>query len=222
MEKVLLIDSHTLWREGLKMLLATLESIEVIGEATSAQDAYQKANTLFPDLCIVNIAVSGDSIYETTLRLKEICPSTKVLVLMDKSEEHQVRALLDAKVDGLMSKTGAFEELKFAMKSALSGHRFLSPLLIDNVIERYLAHKDSSPEDMYGIFSALSRQEKRVLSCFCREIPPKAIAAELGISRKTVDIHKRNIKKKLGVDSDVGLIKLAIDKQFTIGPIFTE
>ena len=222
MDKVLLIDSHTLWREGLKMLLATLEATEVVGEAISAQDAYQKANTLFPDLCIVDIAASGDSIYEVIFRLKEICPSTKVLVLMEKHEERQVRALLDAKADGLMSKTAAFEELKFAMKSALSGHRFLSPLLIDHVIDVYLAHKDSSAEEMYGAFSALSHQEKRILGCFCREMPPKAIAAEFGISRKTVDIHKRNIKKKLGVDSDVGLIKLAIDQQFPIGSIFTE
>lgn len=201
----------------MKLLLATQGTTEVVGEALSAQDAYQKAKISYPDLCIVDITTPGDSILEIVFRLKEICPSTKVLILMEKSEVRQVRSLLDSKADGLMSKTGAFEELKFAMNSLIGGHRFLSPLFIDHVIDAYLACKDSVSDELYGVFSVLSPQEKRILGCLCREMPPKAIATELGISRKTVDIHKRNIKKKLGVDSDIGLIKLAIDQQFPIG-----
>lgn len=216
MLKVLLVDPHALYREGLKLLLATREATEVAGEALSAQDAYQKAKTLFPDLCIIDIIVAGDVIFEVVSRLKELCPSMKILILMDKSEGRTLRSLLEAKADGLVSKTSAFEELEFAMKSALAGHRFVSPSLVDPIIDVFLIHEESLGGTAKA-FSALSHQEKRILCLFCLEMPPKAIAAELGISRKTVDIHKRNIKKKLGVESDVGLVKLAIDQQFTIG-----
>lgn len=213
MVKIFLVDSHTLFREGLKLLLTTRDSTEVIGEAVTAQSAYQRVKELTPDLCIVDIVISGDSIFETVSRLKEICPSMKVLILMEKDEGRLLRTLLEAGADGLASKDGAFDELDFAIKSLLSGYRFISPSLSNLVIDAYLTHISEDSDQLEGKFSRLSPQEKRILSLFCHEMPPKVIALELGISRKTVDIHKRNIKRKLGVDSDIGLIKAAMGQE---------
>lgn len=216
MVRVLLVDAHTLFREGLKLLLATRVDTLVVGEALSAQAAYLKAKELLPDLFLVDVAIPGDSIIEVVSQLKETCHSAKLIVLTEKNDERLIRASLEAGADGFVPKTSAFEELDFAIKATIAGHYFLSPSISDLIVNAYLSSDDTYMGSLGRKFSALSLQEKKIFSLFCKEMPPKAIASELGISRKTVDIHKRNIKRKLGVDSDIGLIKLAIDQKLPI------
>ncbi len=217
MVRVLLVDAHTLFREGLMLLLATRADTLVAGEALSSQAAYQKANELLPDLFLVDESIPGDAITEVLSKLKGIRRSAKVVVLTEKNDESLIRASLKAGADGFVPKTSAFEELDFAIKTTLAGHYFLSPSISDLVVKAYLAYDEAFAGFPGRNFPSLSPQEEKVFSLFCREMPPKAIASELGISRKTVDIHKRNIKRKLGVDSDIGLIKLAMGQKTPIG-----
>lgn len=211
MIKVLLIDPHALFQAGLKLLLTTLKSIEVIGEALSALEAYHKIKMHSPDLCIVDIEIFGTCIFEIVSKLKENCPSTHVVVLIGSHEESSIRTLLEAGVDGLIAKTANFDELEFAINVVITGHRFISPVIVEALIYYYLYRNKKKTFLALGNKFALSQQELKILQLFFQEVPPKAIAVELGISRKTVDIHKRNIKRKLGVNSDVGLVKLAMD-----------
>jgi DNA-binding NarL/FixJ family response regulator len=214
MLKILLADAHAFFREGLKLLLSSRSSTSVAGEAKTAQEAYQKIKALLPDLCIVDIAIPGESILRAVPRIKMLCPTTKVLVFTELNDEDLLRDLLEAGVDGFVLKTSGFEELDAAIKVILSGHRFLSPAISDLVVDSYVAGNNTPKGHRGNEFPMLSFQERKILSLFCGEMPPKAIAMELGISRKTVDIHKRNIKRKLGVESDIGLIRLAIDQEF--------
>lgn len=215
--RVLLVDAHTLFREGLMLLLATRADTLVAGEALSSQTAYQKADELLPDLFLVDESIPDDPIIEVLSKLKGIRQSAKIIVLTEKNDESLIRASLKAGADGFVPKTSAFEELDFAIKTTLAGHYFLSPSISDLVVKAYLSY-DGAIEGILGRnFSSLSLQEEKVFNLFCREMPPEAIASELGISRKTVDIHKRNIKRKLGVDSDIGLIKLAMGQKTPTG-----
>lgn len=209
MARILLIEPHTLFREGLRLLLSNRDNTEIVGEADTAQSAYQDVATFSPDLCIVDSAISGESLIEILSRLRASHPSLKQVMLLDTNHETLIRLLLQAGVNGVVSKSCAYEELDFAINVVLAGYYFISPALMSDIIESYLSHNEVYDAPTKKI-DKLSQQEKRVLSMLCHEVPPKAIAQELGISRKTVDIHKKNIKRKLGVNSDIGLMKAAI------------
>ncbi|HOV94754.1 MAG TPA: response regulator transcription factor [Spirochaetales bacterium] len=209
MTRILLVEPHTLLREGLRLLLLNRDDTEIVGVADTAQNAFQSVETLCPDLCIIDTGLSGESLIETVSRLRELQPGLKQLMLLDANHETLVRLLLQTGANGIVCKSCAYEELDFAIGVVLSGYYFISPELMNDVVESYLSHSDTY-ENPTSRISKLSQQERRVLSMLCHEIPPKAIAQELGISRKTVDIHKKNIKRKLGVSSDIGLMKAAI------------
>lgn len=209
MTRILLVEPHTLFREGLRLLLSNRDNTKIVGEVNTAQSTFQSIETLSPDLCIIDIGLSGESLIETVSRLRELQPGLKQLMLLDTHHKTLVRLLLQTGANGIVSKSCAYEELDFAIKVVLSGYYFISPELMNDVVESYLSHRDTY-ENPTSKISKLSQQEIRVLSMLCHEIPPKAIAQELGISRKTLDIHKKNIKRKLGVSSDIGLIKAAI------------
>jgi two-component system, NarL family, response regulator NreC len=222
MLKILLADEHALFWEGLKLLLSSRSFTKVAGEATTEQAIFQKTKELLPDLCIADIAMPCGSILHTVSRIKIICPSTKILVFTELRDEIIIRELLEAGVDGFVLKTSAFEELDAAIKVILSGHRFLSPAVSDLIVNSYIAGNNCPEQYQSDEFSALSLKERKILCLFCSEMPPKAIAIELGISRKTVDTHKRNIKKKLGVESDIGLIRLAIEQNFPASALYRQ
>jgi Response regulator containing a CheY-like receiver domain and an HTH DNA-binding domain len=105
-------------------------------------------------------------------------------------------------------KASAFAELDAAIECVMAGHRFLSPSINDVILDSYVIGKGEFLSQ--DPLSLLSERERAVLRLICKERPPKAIAAELGISRKTVDIHKKNIMAKLGVSSDLGLYKVCM------------
>lgn len=211
MMRILLVDAHTLFREGLKMLLSTRDATIVAGEASFRGEALSLAGELLPDVILTDIVLHNESALDLVPALKSASPLSRVIILSDQRNESLTKGLLEAGADGFVLKMSAYEELDRAIKTVLSGHRFLSPEILDLIVVSYLAGSTSCDLFRGGRFSSLTDRERRILRLFCEEKPPKAIAAELGISRKTVDIHKRNIKKKLGVESDIGLVRLAID-----------
>jgi two-component system, NarL family, response regulator NreC len=213
MLNVLIVDDHVLFREGLRLLLSKRPGTSIAGEAASGPEAVRLAAELKPDLVILDVAMpEGNGVDAVPLILKAH-PETRIIALSTFEDEKLVSELLAAGIHGYVLKSSAFAELDAAIGQVLAGHRFLSPSIADGFFSNYLASRQPGRTGGDGLLDVLSDRERTVLRLFCEDKDPKQIAAELGISRKTVDIHKRNTMRKLGVDSDLGLLKLALKER---------
>jgi DNA-binding NarL/FixJ family response regulator len=210
MLKILIVDDHALFRDGLKLLLQSRAATTVVGEAESGPQAARLAGELRPDIVILDIAMPGGNGIDALPHILAASPMSKVIALSTYDEERMVRDVLEAGAKGYILKSSAFVELDAAIGQVSAGHIFLSPALNDGILASFLASEGSGSAERKGTLATLTARERSVLRLLCEEKPPKAVAAELGISRKTVDIHKRNIMAKLGVSNDLALFKIAI------------
>ncbi len=211
MATIFIVDAHALFREGLKMLLSFRDATAVVGEASCAQDAYLTVRDVRPNIIIFSMAAHEGSARTIVSEFASVSPSSRIIILSDIGTGFQIRELLEAGIAGFVLKTSAYKELDLALRVVLSGLRFLSPEVSELRDDLMASKKASCDGCMEGRFTTLTSRERRILHLFCDEKPPNVIAAELGISRKTVDIHKRNIRRKLGVESDIGLVRLILD-----------
>ncbi len=210
MLKALLVDDHAIFREGLKLLLSRRADISVAGEASSGPEAVRLAAELRPDLVILDLAMPEGNGMDAVPRILEACPGARIICLSTLFDRQIVVELLERGIHGYALKSGSFAELGSAIDQVLSGHRYLSPEIADGIMEAFLSPAGKAELGSEGAFGLLSERERAVLRLICEDKSPKEIAGELGISRKTVDVHKRNLMQKLGVGTDLALIKLAI------------
>ena len=207
---VLLVDDHKMFREGLKLFFALRDDFEVVAEASSVAEATKLAPQIAPELIILDISMPGGSGLGAISSISSLLPNAKIVILTNCSDESAVLYALETGASGYVLKSDAFKELAVAIGVVFDGHRYLSPSISDGVVERLLSRDRKDKEGARGFLDKLGKREIDVLRLFCEEKTPKVIASELGISRKTVDVHKRNIMAKLKVGSDVGLIRAAI------------
>jgi DNA-binding NarL/FixJ family response regulator len=217
MPRILIVDDHALFRDGLKLLLHSRAATSVVGEADSGPHAVSLAGELLPDIVILDIAMPGGNGLDAIPRILSASPESKVIALSTYDDARMATEALEAGAKGYILKSSAFAELDEAIRQVSIGHVFLSPALNDGILAAYLAGNGARAAGPKGVLAALTPRERAVLRLLCEEKPPKAVAAELGISRKTVDIHKRNIMAKLGVSNDLALLKIAIASGFLPG-----
>jgi len=210
MLRMLIADDHAIFRDGLKLLLASRAATTVVGEAASGPDVVRLAAELKPDLVILDVAMPGGNGIDAVPRILEGSPESKIIALSTFEDEKIIVELLDAGIHGYVLKSGAFAELDAAIGQVMSGHRFLSPRIADRILDAYLSARGPGGKKEAGLHGRLTERERTVLRLICEEKGPKEIAKELGISRKTVDIHKRNVMRKLDVETDMGLMKLVL------------
>jgi DNA-binding NarL/FixJ family response regulator len=208
--RLLLVDDHLLFREGLKVLFESKGRFVVVGEASSGPEAVERAAEMRPDVVILDMAMPEGNGVDAISGIEAACPGSRVVVLSTFDEVRIVLEALESGARGYVLKSGAFAELDAAIDQVLSGHRYLSPSLNDEILSAYLVTRDSDSSGPIDPLRNISGKERVILRMLCEEKPPKTIAAELGISRKTVDSHKRNLMAKLGVDNDLALYKLAL------------
>lgn len=208
--RILLVDDHQLFREGLRLLLESKPGFRIVGESGSGNEAVVNAAETRPDVVVLDIAMPGGNGIEALPGILAGSPGCKVVALSSFEDKHLVLEVLEAGAAGFVLKSSAFAELEDAIARVRKGQRYLSPSLTDDLLGAVLGRNGDGDRRDEGLIAKLSPRERAVLRLICEEKTPKAIALELGISRKTVDIHKRNIMLKLGAQSDVGLAKLAM------------
>ena len=206
--KVFLLDDYVLLRDGIHMLLKNLPDIEVIGECGEKADALRMIENIMPDVLLANIGLPG--LIDTIQLLKEICPSTKVLITRLEETDLYLFDLLEAGISGCIVKNGDGEELISAIREVYNGNIHLSPsvsgVLVRNYLQRVFSkRRRRSPGD-------LTQREKEILTYIVNDKHNKEIAALLDISTRTVQTHRTNIMGKLGAHDRVQLIKYAIRK----------
>jgi DNA-binding NarL/FixJ family response regulator len=209
--RILLVDDHTVVRQGLRALLEAEPDIAVIGEADTGRAAVQLTKKLQPDVVVMDIAMPQLNGLEATRQIMKENPNAKVLVLSSYNDDEYVHQLTEAGAVGYLLKQTASTELLKAVREARKGNAYFSPSISKRILEQYReAFLNGTPVRKRSDF--LTTREAEVLQLIAEGAPNKQIAAELCISIKTVEKHRQQVMNKLNIHDIAGLTRYAISK----------
>lgn len=205
--RILLADDHVVMRQGLRTLLQTQPEIEVIGEADDGRAAVRLARELRPQVIIMDIAMEGLNGVEATRQVLADNPEVRVLALSMHSEKQYVSEMLAAGAAGYLLKNSPVEELIRAINVAIGGRIYLSPSLVELVVEDYAHRLQRTPDSEQ---SQLTPREREILQLVAEGKSTKEIADGLNVSISTVNTHRQQIMRKLNIKNAVELARYAI------------
>jgi DNA-binding NarL/FixJ family response regulator len=206
--KILISDDHEIVRQGLKQLIDAQEDMGVVGEARDGRETMAKARSLRPDVLLLDITMPRLNGLETLCLLNETLPDLRVVVFSMHRKDAYVRQALAAGALGYVIKASPSTEVLAAIRAVYRGEYFLSHEINAEVISSYLeTRKTETPSTGYD---ALSEREQQVFRLMVEGNSTKQIAGLLFVSPKTVEKHRANLMKKLGVRDLVDMIKYAI------------
>jgi len=201
---VLIVDDHELVRAGIKSLLAAVNGIKVVGEASSGEDAVKIAKEKHPLVVLMDVRMPGIGGLEATRKLIRSDPDIKVIALTVLGEEPFPSKLLQAGAAGYLTKDSGLEEMVQAIHSVHLGKRYISPEVAQQLALKSLSEEKSSPFDL------LSERELQVMIMITSGQKVQEISDKLCLSPKTVNSYRYRLFEKLNVHSDVELTHLAI------------
>ena len=208
--RIFLADDHALFREGMRALLERQPGVEVVGEAGEGTDALAQIAQTRPDVAVLDIAMPGLSGIEVTRRLRAVAPETRVLILSMYDDEESLHEALDAGAAGYILKDHTSALLVTAVEELSHGGNYLCPTMAAKMVEGYARRQGQA---VGGSESArLSPREREVLQLVAEGYTSAEIGGRLGISPKTVEVHRGRISAKLGIQGVPGLVKYAIRK----------
>jgi DNA-binding NarL/FixJ family response regulator len=207
--RILLADDHPLVLESVKQLLEP--HFAVVGTAQTGQEVLDKAEKLHPDIVLLDANMPGMSGFEAARKIKTILPAVKVIFLTMLTEAIAVSEGFRAGAMGYVLKQDASDELHAAVRSVMANRRFVSSKLNMDVREA-MECQWSRPE---GFTTNLTDRQRQILSLLANGSSTKNIAKDLNISMKTVEFHKANITRKLGVRTTSDLIRVALASGMT-------
>ncbi len=201
--RILLVDDHTLFREGLLTILNAQPDLEVVGQAGDGLEAVVKARELQPDLVLMDIQMPGMDGLEALLRIKRLAPQTTVVMLTVQSNEEKLLQAIKYGAQGYLLKDMPSHDVLKMIRGALRGEAALPPALAARILEEFrrLLHQTPDPMASNQEVSLLTPREQQVLSHVAMGGSDKEIAAALNISLYTVKSHVRSILSKLQVNS---------------------
>jgi DNA-binding NarL/FixJ family response regulator len=210
---VFLADDHAVVRDGLRLLIETQRDMTVISEASNGREAARLAARMNPDVIIMDLAMPELNGVEATRQIREVCPSTKVIILsMHSSTEHIFQAL-KAGAHGYLLKESAGMEVINAIRAVISGKRYLSEKIGEQMIDEYIHNREIA--ETGSPLSKLSSREREILQLVAEGKSSADIAQTLFISPKTVETYRSRLMQKLGINDLPGLIKFAIHHGIT-------
>jgi two-component system response regulator NreC len=205
--RLVLVDDHLLFSEGLKYVLHTQADFQVVGEAAEAREAYRVVEATAPDAVIVDIALPGTNGIAVTRELTRRKRDTKILILTMHGEEEFVAQSLSAGALGYALKHQKQTEIFEAIRCVARGQTYLCPSISRAVVDSYRRERQGlAPGRPLGV---LSPREHEVFDLLVRGYSNDAIGAHLCISVKTVETHRAHILRKIGVHSLVDLVRFA-------------
>jgi two-component system response regulator NreC len=208
--KVLVVDDHTIVRDGICALLALAGDIEVVGEATNGNEALNRVGKLSPDVVLMDISMPIMGGLEATRRINKEFPGIKVLVLTQYDDKEYFFPVIESGASGYISKAAASSELLAGIRSVYRGDSYLSPSVTRLLVENYKnASGEIASQDPYN---QLTEREREILKLLAEGRGTQEIAKMLVITPKTVEGHKTNLMAKLGVHNRVELVKYALRK----------
>lgn len=206
--RVLVVDDHTIVRDGISALLALAGDIEVVGEAVNGNEALKMVSKLEPDVVLMDVAMPIMDGLEATRRISKDFPKTKVLVITQHDDKEYVFPVIESGASGLISKAGASSELASGIRAVYNGDSFLSPSVAKLLVENY--QQTAGDRTHLDPYSRLTEREREILKLLAEGFGTQEIAEMLVITRKTVEGHKTNLMAKLGIHNKIDLVKYAL------------
>ena len=198
--RILLVDDHSILMDGIKSLLEKDTTLQVVHMASTAETALAYLKSADVELLITDFNLPGMDGLSLIHTVRRICPDLKIIVLSMHNEVHLVKEILRTGVNGYVLKNDSHRELLQAIEEVRQGRIFLS-----SDINKLLIQNLQNPDEG----KLLTDREREILKLISKEYSNKAIAEELFISERTVETHRKNIFRKTGTNSLVGLIKFA-------------
>jgi DNA-binding NarL/FixJ family response regulator len=202
--RVLIADDHRLFREALRSVLE--RECEIVGEASSGEEALALAARTRPDVVLLDVKMPGIGGLNAAHRLVKQRPATRVVILSGyEDDEYVIEAMIEAGAAGYVLKDDGAAELLSALRAVAAGRRYLSRAVAPAVLGRL-----SNPQGAAGAGVKLTRREREVLKLIGEGATAKEVAARLGITPKTAQVHRDNLKQKLNAKSTAAMVHYAI------------
>jgi two-component system response regulator NreC len=208
--RVFIVDDHAVLRQALRFLLQGQPGIEVVGDASNGREALEAAETLQPDVVLMDMVMPGLNGIEATRQIRRRLPKTKVLILTGYMEDEQIAAALKAGAAGYIVKKSDVEELLLGIQAVYRGNSYFSSAIGNGALTDYLWQLRSN-EGRVG-YDLLTSREREVLQLIAEGYSNQRIAQELFISVKTVEAHRAHIMSKLHARNRTDLIRYALRK----------
>ncbi|MGH8397986.1 MAG: response regulator transcription factor [Gammaproteobacteria bacterium] len=205
MSTIIIADDHAIFRAGLAKLLQEMPDVKVVGEASGGREAVELAEMHHPDIVIMDLAMSDMNGLHATAQIHTQHADIRVIILSMYANDEYVHEALAAGATGYVLKEATPDELRLAVETVTRGGTYLSSAVSKRVIEEYIGHAAGSPNQT----KHLTHRHMQILHLMSEGKDTKEIALELGVSYKTLENHRTEIKKRLGIPSAAGLIRYA-------------
>ncbi len=206
--RVLIAEDHEIVREGLKMIVAAQDDLEVVGEVGDGREAVRLARELKPDIILMDVSMPELNGLLAAAKLKRVAPDIKILTLTRHTDAAYLQELLRAGVSGYVLKQSAASELLRAIRAVASGGKYLDPAITSVVFADYAGKNKTLRGETRGV--ELSEREREVLRGIAWGFSNKEIADKMDISVKTVEAHKAAALQKLGIRRRNDIVRYAI------------
>ena len=210
--RVVVVDDHPLFREGVARTLNSDANIDVIAEGQNSEDAVNLTQKNMPDIVLLDISMPGGGI-ETARVLSNVCPVVKIVMLTVSEREDDVMQSLSAGADGYVLKGVGGKELIDIVKRIYQGESYITPPLAAQMLTEIKAGSENKSE-IQDVFDDLTAREEQILESVSRGLSNKEIGRELGITEKTVKHYVTNVLQKLHVRNRVEAALLAQKRSF--------
>ncbi len=207
MTTIVVADDHPVVRQGLRAVLEAEPGFSVIGEAGDGRHAVELVDRLRPHILILDLMMPGLSGVEVSRQVRQRSPVTRVVILSMYDNEAYVLEGLRSGAAAYVLKGAGAAELVHAVYEVMAGRRYLSPPLSERAIETYLGKATEAPAAPH---EALTTREREVLYLAIDGLSNSEVAARLGVSPRTVETHRANLMRKLGVQNQTELIRYAL------------
>lgn len=207
--RILIVDDHPLYRDGLRARLSHRPDFSVVGEAGTCAEGLRLIQTQTPDLAIIDISLPDGSGIELTREARAACPDMTVLIVSMHAKLDFIAAAFQAGASGYMSKESGGEGILKAIETVLSGGQYLDGALSPSVLRRLNDISGRKAKTMDASYSSLSPREQQIMRLLAEGLTAEDIAAKLFVSRKTVLNHRYAIMTKLGIKSPMAFIRHA-------------
>ena len=204
--KILLVDDHKMFRQGLCSLLEEQSGMEVVGEAEDGATAIRLARELKPDIIVMDVDMPGMNGIDAARRILPEMPNIKIVALSTYLKKAFIIEMLRVGASGYILKEQAFDELLLAFKTIMSGETYLSSKVASVIVDDYV----QSQNGKHTFKLSLTEREREIIKLLAEGKPSKEIALLLNVSVKTVDACRRQIMQKLNFNSFAELLKYAI------------
>jgi len=208
---VLLVDDHTIVRQGLRALLLSEGEISIVAEAQTGREAVELASQHNPRIVIMDLAMPRLNGAEATRQILKTVPSARVIVLSTYGDDEHVQQALTAGAAAYLLKQTAAEDVVQAIREVLNGNAYFSPAIAKRLREQTCQEKGEGQQPT-RLDVELTQREAEVLQLIAEGYANKQIAAELNLSVKTVEKHRQQVMQKLGIHNIAGLVRHAAAK----------